>query len=100
MKYLIKTTAFAMFFFASYALFFALTLTVFDRVEDGIGVGHTVHGFPFGYYYSSCFGGHYIWSGLIGNAASGAIVGLVAALGLTHFWLKLRSPEFRAKWYL
>lgn len=100
MKHLINAPAFGIFFFVSYATFFIVTMVVFDHVEEALSIGHTIHGFPFGYYYSGCFGGYYIWSGLIGNAAVGATISLGTALALAHFRLKLRDPEFRAKWYL
>jgi hypothetical protein len=100
MKKLIRHKVFIGAFLSSYFLFFVLTISVFDVKSDGLGVGHTEHGFPFTYYYSNCFGGGYLWFGLIGNILFAMVLSIVVGLVSSHFWQKLSSPEFRAKWYI
>ena len=97
MKQLLRTRVFAAAFFLLYAAYFALTL---DVQRPGFGVGHVEYGFPFTYYYSHCFGGHYLWLGLIGNAAFAGTLSIAFGLWAAHLARKLSTPEFRAKWYL
>ncbi len=107
MRQLIRSRVFAAGFFLSYGIFFILTMGVFDFTGEGGGVGHTVHGFPFAYYYSSCFGGDYLWYGLVGNVLFGSLVGLLIGLMAAFIDGVVRRPdlvsrfrEFRTKWYL
>ena len=100
MKSLIKTRTFIGAFLLAYFLFFAFTILILDLKSDGIGIGHLEYGFPFTYYYSHCFGGYYIWSGLAGNILFAAVFGLSVGLAASHLRLKFSSPEFRAKWHL
>ncbi len=105
MSKFVKNRMFITVFLAAYFLFFSLTAFV---PYAGIGVGHIQYGFPFTYYYSHCYGGYYLWSGLIGNCLAGAGFSLIAGLFSTYLWLswlmplweEVSSPEFRAKWYL
>ncbi len=103
MKNLIKHKVFIAAFLLTYFLFFVLTIN-FALAEISAGgtitLGSTNYGFPFVYYSSHCFGGNYLWSGLIGNIFAAAILSFIVGLISAHFWLKFLSPEFRAKWYL
>ena len=108
MKNLIKHKVFIGTFLLTYFLFFSLTIFVFDFKTESGGVANYDYGFPFPYFHEHCFGGNYLWSGLLGNILFAAIISFVTGLVSTHFWLKLivplwqkvYSPEFRAKWYL
>jgi hypothetical protein len=100
MKNLIKHKVFISAFLLTYFLFFVVTIFILDLKKDGFGVGHLEYGFPFAYYYSHCFGGYYLWFGLIGNILVAAGLSIVIGLVSTHFWLKFSSPEFRAKWHI
>ena len=107
MKKRIPTRIFAAAFFLSYFLFFVITIFVLDIKRDGFGIGHIEYSYPFTYYYSHCFGGYFVWTGLIGNCVLAAILsfgaGLIASRlhsSAAHFWSKFSTPEFRAKWYL
>ena len=105
MSKLFKSKMFISTFLLTYFLFFSLTAFV---PFAGIGVGHTQYGFPFTYFYSHCWGGGYLWSGLIGNCFVAVGFGVIAGLVSTYLWLnwltpiwqKISSPEFRTKWYL
>lgn len=108
MKNLLKHKIFIGAFLTSYFLFFAVTVFILDFKRAGVGVGHAEHGFPFAYYYSNCFGGHYSWLGLTGNILTAAIVSGVIGLIPAHFWMNwlvpfgqtVSSSEFRAKWHI
>lgn len=100
MKSLIWSRIFAVSYFFSYTAFLTLTMYFYDFVEDGIGAGHSIHGFPFGYYYSHCFGGNYLWVGFLGNLTVAALISLFIGLLVSQLYRKFSSPEFRTKWYL
>ncbi len=100
MNNLIKHKVFISTFLPAYFLFFAITIFILDLKSEGVGVGHLEYGFPFTYYYSHCFGGYYLWFGLIGNILVAAIFSIVIGLVSTHFWLKFSSQEFRSKWFV
>jgi len=100
MKNLIKQKVFIAAFLVTYFLFFGLTVFILDLKKQGFGVGHLEYGFPFTYYYSHCFGGYYLWFGLIGNILAAATFSIVIGLVSTHFWLRFSSPEFRSKWHI
>ena len=100
MKNLIKHKVFIAAFLMAYFLFFVITIYVLNLKTGGIGAGSIDYGFPFIYYSSNCYGGSYLWSGLIGNILVAAIISFVTGLVSTHFRIKFSSPEFRAKWYL
>ncbi len=100
MKNLIKHNLFIGSFLTTYFLFFIVTIFILDLKSEGFGIGHLEYGFPFTYYYSHCFGGYYLWFGLIGNILTAAIFSSVIGLVCTHYWLKFSSPEFRAKWFV
>jgi hypothetical protein len=100
MKNLIKRKIFIGTFLLTYFLFFIVTVFILDLKRDGVGIGHIEYGFPFVYYYSHCFGGYYLWDGLIGNVLFATVLGLIIGLVMTHFGVKFSSPEFRSKWYL
>jgi len=100
MKILLKSKIFIGAFLLIYSSFFALTIFVLELKIDGLGIGHKIYGFPFGYYYSSCFGGDYLWEGLLANILFAAGLGFAGGLTVSYFWMKFSSPEFRAKWYL
>lgn len=107
MSKLLKSKVFIGTFLLIYFSFFVVTIYVLDIRRDGIGVGHIAYGFPFTYYYSSCFGGDYLWSGLIGNILAAAVLSFVGGLSFAHLRTKISAPEFqtkfaefRAKWYL
>jgi hypothetical protein len=97
---LVRSKIFALVFFGSYITFVAVTMYIYDFVKEGVGVGHTVHGFPFAYYYSHCFGGYYLWIGFVGNLAVAALISFLSGIALSHLHRTISSPEFRAKWYL
>lgn len=98
MKRLIKHKVFIGAFLTAYFSFFLITISILDLKKSGFGVGSVDYGFPFTYYYSTCFGGGYSWIGLAGNIFTAAIFSFVIGLVAAHFWLKLSAPEFRAKW--
>lgn len=100
MKKFIKSNVFIAAFLLTYVSFFVVTMWLFQTTRDGFGVGHTEYGYPFGYYYSHCFGGYYLWSGLLGNILFA--FGLSFGIGLiaSYSWQKISSPEFRQKYYL
>lgn len=108
MKNLIKSKIFIGTFLLTYFLFFIVTVFILDLKIDGFGVGHIAYGFPFTYYYSHCFGGDYIWSGLLENIFVAMVISFITALIVPYLGLnissairaKLSSPEFRARWYL
>lgn len=100
MKNLIKSKVFIATFLLTYLSFFVVTMWLFEITRDGFGVGHAEYGYPFGYYYSSCFGGYYLWSGLIGNILFAFVLSFAVGIISSHYWLKFSSPEFRQKWYL
>ena len=100
MKNLIRHKVFIGLFLLTYFLFFVVTIFLFDFKRNGFGVGHFEYGFPFAYYYSNCFGGYYLWAGLLGNILTASIVSFCSGLFFSHLWLKASSPEFRAKWYI
>ncbi|MCO6510500.1 MAG: hypothetical protein J5I65_06870 [Aridibacter famidurans] len=60
-----------------------------EIAAPGQFVGHVSYGWPFVYYISTDFGGHYYLPGLIGNflfaASFGAVVGFLCA----YFWKKI-----------
>lgn len=106
MKNLTKSKIFISTFLLTYCLFFVITIAVIDVKSAGFGAGHLIYGFPFGYYYSHCFGGNYLWDGLIGNILFATVLGIAVGLVSSHFWinvfpalrLKILSPEFREEW--
>ena len=100
MNNLIKHRVFIGTFLLAYFLFFVVTIFILDLKSEGFGVGHLEYGFPFTYYYSSCFSGFYLWLGLIGNILVAGIFSFVIGLVSTHFWLKFSSSEFRSKWHI
>ena len=100
MKKLIRSKIFTSGFFLSYFSFFVVTIFILDLKKDGVGVEHYEHGFPFAYYYSHCFGGYYLWVGLVGNMLLAAAISAVVGLAISQLWSKFSSPEFRSKWYL
>ena len=108
MKNLIKHKIFIAAFLLSYFSFFVITIFILDIKREGFGVGFLEYGFPFSYYYLTCFSAYYSWAGLVGNILFAAILGIVVGVISTHLWLKflmpllqkVTSPEFRAKWYL
>jgi hypothetical protein len=87
-------------FLISLLFYFVFTVFIFDYKTAGVGAGNAIHGFPFGYDYSTCFGGDYLWSGLASNALAGAVMSGLIALACSYFWTKFSDPNFRAKWYL
>lgn len=108
MKNILKSKVFIGTFLVTYFSFFILTILVLDIKSEGLGVGHWGHGFPFTYYYSSCWGGAYIWGGLIGNIFTAGILGVAGGVfsvyswknHLIPFWQKVSSEEFRTKWHI
>lgn len=108
MKNLIKSKIFIGVFLIAYFAFFAITIFILEVKSKGFGAGHLEYGFPFTYYYSSCFGGDYLWSGLAGNILFAALLSFFVALGfvvlwskrILPLWQKVTSSEFRKKWYL
>lgn len=100
MKKLIKSKIFIITFLIAYFSFFIVTIFLLEIKREGFGVGHLEYGFPFTYYYSHCWGGYYLWLGLIGNILFAFILSSISGLISSHFWLKFSSPEFRQKWYL
>jgi hypothetical protein len=100
MKNLIKNKVFISMFLLAYFLFFVITIYVLDLKTSGFGVGSMDYGFPFTYYSSHCFGGNYLWVGLIGNIIVATAISFIVGLISTHFWLKFSSPQFRAKWHI
>jgi hypothetical protein len=100
MKNLIKSKVFIGTFLVSYFLFFVITIFILDLKKEGFGVGSMEYGFPFVFYSSNCFGGYYLWSGLVGNISVAVIFSIVIGLINTHLWLKFSSPDFRAKWHV
>ena len=108
MKDLIKHKVFIGMFLLSYFLFFFMTIYVLDIKRNGLGGGHIEYGFPFSYYYSHCFGGHYIYQGFLGNLFIASLlatfIGLISSFLINRILpqiiAKVSSPEFRSKWYL
>ncbi len=98
MKKLIRQKIFISAFLTTYFLFFATTIYILDLKKPGFGVGSLEYGFPFVYYYSHCFGGYYLWSGLAGNILTAGIFSLMIGSFASQIWLKFSAPEFRAKW--
>ena len=108
MKNLIKHKIFISSFLLAYFSFFVVTVFILDLKTAGFGVGSFEYGFPFTYYFSTCFGGDYSWLGLTGNilfaAFLSSLVGLISTILwlkiLFPLWLKISSPEFRSKWFI
>jgi hypothetical protein len=108
MKNLIKSKVFIFTFLLTYFLFFVITISILDLKSAGGGVENFDYGFPFIYYHSHCFGGYYLWFGIVGNILFAAVFSIVFGLVSSHFWLKfllpfwrkISSPKFRSKWYI
>lgn len=108
MKEILKSKMFIGVFLLTYFSFFFLTIYVWEIKSSGFGAGWWNYGFPFTYYGSHCFGGYYLWSGLLGNilfagilsAFGGAVLTYLWGVHLIGFYEKVTSDEFRAKWYL
>lgn len=108
MKKILKSKLFIGSFLFIYFSFFFLTIYILEIKSSGFSVGSWDYGFPFIYYHSHCFGGGYHWSGLLGNILFAGILGGAVGVIFTSFWLnqlipfvqKIRSEEFRSKWYL
>jgi hypothetical protein len=100
MRERLSSKGFAFSFFATYFAFVLITMYVFDFSSPGLGIGHTEHGFPFTYYYSHCFGGTYIWSGIFANLTIGGALSFLVALGVELLTKNLSSPEFRKRWHV
>ena len=105
---LIKHNSFIVGFLASYFLFFLFTVFLFEFKSAGIGIGSAAYGYPFTHYYSHCFGGYYIYTGLLGNILFAAILGTILGLVFSYLWnncvtpawKKVTSDEFRKKYHL
>lgn len=100
MREKLSSKVFSISFFAVYFGFVIATMYLFEFSSPGFGVGHVEYGFPFKYYYSHCFGGYYIWTGLVANLTVGAVFSFLTALSLENLRRKLSSPEFRARWHI
>lgn len=100
MKDLIKSKIFISTFLTAYFLFFIITVCIFDFKRKSFGAGNFDYGFPFAYYHSNCFGGDYLWTGLVNNILFAAFLSFGIGLASVIFWRKVSSPEFRKKWYL
>lgn len=108
MKNLIKHKIFIGTFLLSYFSFFVITVFILEIKREGLWAGFSEYGFPFAYYYSTCYGADYSWVGLLGNILFAAVLSTVVGLFSTYLWLnwllpfwrEISSPEFRAKWYL
>ena len=108
MKSLIAHKLFIGSFLATYFSFFLVTVKILEIKRDAVFEGHLYYGFPFDYYYSHCFGGYYIWSGLVGNIVFAIVLSVVIGIASTLVWLKILLPwakkissaEFRAKWHI
>jgi len=96
----VRSRIFAAAFFVSYFAYFYITIFMLDIQRPGFGVGHVEYGFPFTYYYSHCFGGYYVWFGLVGNSIIASVVSSGIGFAAFAVWAKISSPEFRSKWYL
>lgn len=100
MENLVKSRIFIVSFLILYFAFFILTIFVFDIKKDGFGIGFIDYGFPLTYFQSNCFGGNYVWVGLLGNVIFAGFLSFFIAFGVSNLKEKLSLPEFRAKWYL
>ncbi len=107
MRNLIKHKVFMGIFLVVYFLYFFLTIYILDIKTKGSIIGDVAYGFPFTYLYTHCYGGYYLYTGLLGNMLFAAILGTFIGLTFSYFfqniipqiWIKLTSPEFLAKWH-
>lgn len=102
MRNLIKSKVFIATFLLTYFTFLLATGFIPHQPlwSRSIILGYSEYGFPFAYYISTCFGSYYSWQGLLGNILFAFALSFVIGIIFSHFWLKISSSEFRAKWYL
>jgi hypothetical protein len=108
MKKMVESRIFIAAFLLTYFSFFLISVVILDLKSEGLGAGHFAHGFPFTYFYSHCFGGYYLWFGLLGNIGAAAALAFAAGLSAVYlhrnlflpFRRKVAADEFRRKWYL
>lgn len=100
MRELLRSQVFIDAFLIIYAAFFVVTQGILDISAPGFGVGTVNHGFPFTYFVSSCFGGVYVYSGLLGNILFAAILGTIIGVFCAYVWKTLSSEDFRKRWNL
>lgn len=108
MKNLLKSKIFIGAFLLTYFLFFVTTIYLLEIKTSGIGEGWWNYGFPFTYYFSTCWSGGYVWSGLFGNIFVAVILGFVGGIISVYCWQnlllpflqKISSKEFRTKWHI
>lgn len=105
---LLRSKVFITGFLAAYTTFFVLTLFIYPSNGRGFGVGTVYYGYPFTYYFSTCFSGGYLYTGLFGNILFAAVISLLMGMFATLIADRLVKPacrfvaseEFHRKWYL
>jgi len=108
MKNILQSKIFIGAFLLTYFSFFVVTILVLDIKSEGVVAGWWYYGFPFTYYFSTCWSGGYVWSGLLGNIFVALILSFAVGIISVHVWRdhliplrqKVTSEEFRAKWYI
>ena len=88
MAHVIRHKVFIYSFLATYFLFFIVTIYVFEIKAAGVAMS-LEYGFPFTYYLSHCFGGTYLYSGLLGNVFFALTLATAVAMVCSYSWLKL-----------
>ena len=95
-------------FVAVYFGFFILTMGILNVRRPGFAVGSTEYGFPFTYYQSHCFGGEYVYSGLLLNVMTALVLAAAVSLFVNAYWFLGIKPkletldldELRRKWFI
>lgn len=88
MKNLINSKIFIATFLITHFVFSFFTITL----ESGFGTV-SEYGFPYTYYYSTCFGGGYSWMGLVGNIIFATIFSFIVGIIFKIIWLQIESKK-------
>lgn len=95
---LIRSRVFISSFIIAYFSYFLITLWILNISRPGIGEGFQDYGFPFTYYASTCFGGSYIYSGLLGNILFAALIAAIVGVFIAYVSKTVSSEDFRKYW--
>jgi hypothetical protein len=91
MNNLINDRSFIVIFLLTYFSFFVITIGILDIKSPGFGIGTAKHGFPFTYYYSNCYGGSYLLSGLFGNILFAGVLSFIPGVIFKFVWSKFAA---------
>ena len=97
MKNLIKSKIFVSAFLLFYFSFFIFTIFIFDFKTESGGVENFDYGFPFSYFHEHCFGGNYLWFGLLKNILFATVCSYFVGLIFNLIWSKISSRRIELK---